>query len=286
MRYFLSAILIFSASLNMAQTLKIGPRIGGNLMPLNHTSVQGTTYSLGINAGLSGEISVSKWFAIRVQPYYTQKKKYYEMTEKSNVIEVLNKSFFNNAINLDTLSSITSNINDTAYKYTKGIATLSYFEIPLMAVFKYKSFDLAVGPSISFLTGAKTKEEMSQSIPILDMLLPAMDTIRYFGTSLRTIMYSLFPGYQTPVTSEKTDKTPFTDIDYGIHAELTYHMPQNFYMQMSYNQGFNNYRKTALKSHDVNKVLMLSLGYNFGKDFKQKDKARYDLEKIPVESKP
>lgn len=280
-----TVILLFVSSTIFSQQFSFGPKLGGNLMPIKNNKIDGTTYSLGLNAGAFGDVKFNQWFSLRTQVYYTQKKKSYEFSEKKNVIPMLNSGLLGGMINLDSLGSFTKLINDTAYSTTRGFVSLSYIEIPLLATFSYKSFDIAIGPFVSFLTGARSREETLQEVPLLDIALPALDTLGSYAPLAKSMIVSMFPGYKTPTYTESSENTLFRKVDYGIMADITYHLPKNFYLELSYNRGLTNYRLKAIKNNDYNQTIMLSLGYRIGKVFKSQPKAIYDLEKIPADKK-
>lgn len=254
--------LIFS-SVTFGQRFSVGGRAGLNVMPLENTDLKGHLYSLGYHAGATADYKVNEWFSISTEIDFTTRKKSYELYDTSSFIETLSAnpllSFLGVDINdiLDSLGGIDNYVNDNVYNTTRGITSLGYIKIPILANFNYKDLYFSVGPYVSFLVSAKSTEEFSQHIPIVETMT-GLDTIPFYPM----IIKATFPGYSTPVTSNINGDKNIRKIDCGIIAGISYRLDNNFTVGFRYTQGLLNYRSTEIYKNDYLSSFSFSIGYS------------------------
>jgi hypothetical protein len=275
-------IFFFIVNCSFAQ-FSYGPRLGLNLNPQPQNSVSGTTYLNSFNGGFVGRYQINNWFSVKSELNYNTKRKTYSFDKKQSLLSDLN-AILDGVVDTSLLNSFGDFINDTVYSFYKGSDVLRFIELPVMGFINYKNFELGAGFYLGYLHKANSKEELKQESALLDIILPAIDSIQFVGPLLTNILTSSYPGYKSASTTESSLKTPFKNFDYGFITELTYHSSDKLFFSVRYSRGFNNYRINPLRSNDVYNTFTLSLGYSFGSTFNSKPKGIYDLDKIPVEN--
>lgn len=255
--------LIFS-TVTFGQRFSVGGRAGLNVIPLENNDLKGHSYSLGYHIGATADYKINEWFSISAEIDYTTRKKAYERYDTTSFIETLNDNpllgFLGVDINdmLDSLGGIENYVNDNVYNTTRGITSLGYIKIPVLAKFNYKDLYLSVGPYVSFLVSAKTTEEFTQHIPIVETMT-GLDTIPFYST----IIDGTFPGYSTPVTSNIKEDKNIRKIDCGIIADISYRLDNNFTVGFRYTQGLLNYRSPEIYKNDYLSSFNFTIGYSF-----------------------
>lgn len=257
------ALLIISA-VTFGQKFSVGGSAGLNVMPVEKSDFKGHLYSLGYHVGATADYKINEWFSVSAELVYTTQKKTYELYDTTSFIETLNNNpllgFLGIDINdiLDSLGGIENFVNDHVYNTTRGVTNLGYIKIPVLAKFNYKSLYFSVGPYVSFLVSNKATEEFTQHIPIVETLT-GLDTIPFYSS----IINGTFPGYSTPVTSNIKGDKNIRKIDYGIIADITYRLDNNFTVGFRYTQGLINYRSPEIYKRDYLSSFNFSIGYNF-----------------------
>jgi hypothetical protein len=281
-RILITGTIFFFFVLNVFAQYSVAPRLGLNLNTEPFSEIYGYSYLNSFNGGVQGRYQLNKWFSIKTEINYNTKKKTYQYQTKQSLL----KSFSNNLgglIDTSLISTIQPFLNDTIYSYHKGSDVLRFIELPVMATVNYKQFELSSGFYLGYLLKAFNKDELTQKSALLDMVLPAVDSIRFIGPLISGIINSSYPGYKSPYITESSNKSAYRAFDYGFIAELTYHSTDRLFFSFRYARGFQNYRVTALRSNDVYNTFTFSLGYTFGTPVgTQKPKGIYDLDKIPT----
>lgn len=256
-------LLLFSFA-SKAQKSFLGVRAGLNacIQP-DDKAIMGRNYLHALNSGFTGAYQISRYFFLKTEINYNIKKKSYAYTTKSNFLNGLIDlaGLSGGVIDTSLLHDIQSFLNDTVYSHYRGSDALHHIEIPLQIGFQWKSFQLSVGPYIGRLVAVKNKEELKQEIPILDMILPLIDTIEVIGPLMAALLTAPYPGYQNAYYIEGSNTDPYQRWDYGVIAELTYHSPERLFFSFRYARSFLNYRIVPVKSQDLHNVFTFSIGY-------------------------
>lgn len=279
--YLFAFVLISTVS--MAQ-FSYGPRLGLNLNPQPKSDVYKTSYLNSFNGGAFGSYRVNSWLSFKTELNFNTKKKTYQFQTKESFLDNLNTSFLEGSIDTSMITTAKQFINDTVYSNYKGSDALGFIELPLMATVNYKNFEIGAGFYVGYLMKAQNKEELNQDCALLDIVLPAIDTIQFIGPIVSSMLTYGYPGYKEPSVSESTDRTPYLRTDYGFLSEVTYHTNDRLFFSFRYARGFQNYRVNVLRSKDVFNTFTLSMGYTFGAAFSSKPKGIYDLDKVPADT--
>jgi hypothetical protein len=246
------------------QNFSVGARTGLNVMPLENNDSKGHLYSLGYHVGATVDYKINNWFSVSAELVYTTRKKTYELYDTASFIETISNNpllgFLGIDINdvLDSLGGIENYINDNVYNTTKGFVNLAYIKIPVLAKFNYKALYMSVGPYISFLVSDKTTEEFSQHIPIIETMT-GLDTIPFYTS----IVDGSFPGYSTPVITNIKGNKNIRKVDFGIVADISYRLDNNFAVGFRYTQGLLNYRSPEIYKKDYLSSFNFFIGYIF-----------------------
>jgi hypothetical protein len=275
--------LLFLSSNTVFSQFSFGPRVGLNLNPQSKSNVYGTEYLNSFNGGLMGRYRLNSWLSFKAEVNYNTKRKKYSFTTQESLLTNLNKTL-DGLIDTSILNSAGSFINDTVYSYYKGTDAARFVELPIMAYANYKNFEIGAGMYLGYLVKVNSKEELNQESALLDIILPAIDSIQFVGPLVSGILTSSYPGYKAPALNESSSKSAFRVLDYGFISEITYHTSDRLFFSFRYSRGFNNYRLNPIRSMDVYNTFTLSTGYTFGTSYNTKPKGIYDLEKIPVET--
>ena len=267
-------ILILISGNNYCQNFNAGAKAGLSIIPLEKHDLKGNMFSLGYQFGATGSYKINNWFSISAEILFSNQKKTYEKFDTSSFIETIASnpllSIIGVNINelIDSLGMASGLVNDNVCNSRKAVTKLAYIKIPVLANFNYKSVYFSVGPYVSFLVSDKTTEEFSQHIPIIESFT-GLDTIPFYTS----IINSSFPGYSEPLstTSEK-DKT-IRKVDFGIIADISYHLDNNFIFGFRYEQGLLNYRSPEIYKKDYLSSFNFYVGYTL--NFKDDTKSLY-----------
>jgi len=261
---FICLFVLICSSVALGQKFSVGGRAGLNVMPVEKSDFKGHIFSLGCHVGATVDYKINEWFSISAELDYTTRKKTYELYDTTSFIETLNDNpllgFLGIDINdiLDSLGGIDNYVNDHVYNTRRGISSLGYIKIPVLAKFNYRSLYFSVGPYVSFLVSNKTTEEFAQHIPIVETMT-GLDTIPFYSS----IINGTFPGYSTPLTSNIKGDKNIRKIDCGIIADITYRLDNDFTVGFRYTQGLLNYRSPEIYKKDYLSSFNFTVGYNF-----------------------
>jgi len=262
-----------------------GPRVGLNLNPEPKNDTYNYRYFTSPNIGFFGKYRINEWLSIKAEVNYNTKVKSYHYQTKESLLKNVSKSI-GMAIDPSIIGSIQKYLNDTVYSYYQGRDALGFIEFPIAASINYKQFELSAGGYFGYLTKVSNKQELNQKSALLDIILPAIDSIQFVGPLVTGILTSSYPGYKAPNKTESSNKAPYHKVDYGMITELTYHNSDRLFFSFRYTRGFQNYRISSLRKNDLFNTFTFSIGYSFGAGaIYSKPKGIYDLEKIPVENK-
>jgi len=246
------------------QKFSAGAKAGLNIIPLEKQDLKGNLFSPGYHFGAVGSYKINDWFSLSLEVIYTSQKKIYEKFDTTSFIETLAAnpllSIIGVDINdlLDTLGMVTDYINDDVYNTTRAVVNLAYIKIPVLANFNYKSLYISAGPYVSFLVSNKTTEEYRQHLPLIESFT-GLDTIPFFSSIISTS----FPGCYEPVTTKIEKDKNIRKVDFGVMAEISYRLNNNFTVGVSYHQGLLNYRSPEIYKKDYLSSINFSIGYLF-----------------------
>jgi hypothetical protein len=273
----LLACVLMAVSL-YAQNVSFGPKAGLNIISIGKTEFETNAFSLGAHYGGFVEYHFNDYFSLSADVLVSKKRRNYVTYENQSLVKAISGGLFGAVVEDSLLQMITDFVNDTVYGTRKGTTSFSYVEIPLMANFKYKNLSVGAGPYFAYMAKANTVEQFTQESALLDIGLDLIDSIQYVGPFLKATLLSQFPGYEKPLITESTSKSAFRTFDIGFNADVRYTTESNFFFGVRYSRGFLNHRQTKLKDKDVHSLVMITLGYTFGKRYSEKPKAIYDLE--------
>ncbi|HNX89558.1 MAG TPA: outer membrane beta-barrel protein [Paludibacteraceae bacterium] len=257
-------LLVSISCLVSGQKFSAGAKAGLNIIPLEKQDLKGNLFSPGYHFGAVGSYKINDWFSLSLEVIYTSQKKIYEKFDTTSFIETLAAnpllSIIGVDINdlLDTLGMVTDYINDDVYNTTRAVVNLAYIKIPVLANFNYKSLYISAGPYVSFLVSNKTTEEYRQHLPLIESFT-GLDTIPFFSSIISTS----FPGCYEPVTTKIEKDKNIRKVDFGVMAEISYRLNNNFTVGVSYHQGLLNYRSPEIYKKDYLSSINFSIGYLF-----------------------
>ncbi|HOY32747.1 MAG TPA: outer membrane beta-barrel protein [Bacteroidales bacterium] len=258
-------VIFILCGISYGQNFSIGGRAGLNVMPFKKDDLNGQLFGIGGHAGIITSYKINDWFSVSAEALYTSRKKTYELNSTGSFIGTLSANpmlaMLGVDINdiLDSLGTIQNYVNDTVYNTTRGMANLGYIKIPILLTFNYESLYFSAGPYISFLVSNKSKESFSQHIPIVESLT-GLDTIPFYTS----IIDGMFPGYNAAVNQNITGDKNIRKVDFGIMADVSYHLDNNFIIGIRYTQGLLNYRDPEIYKKDYLSSFSFSIGYLFG----------------------
>ncbi|OFX55501.1 MAG: hypothetical protein A2046_10125 [Bacteroidetes bacterium GWA2_30_7] len=261
-----------------AQKLEFGPEIGLNIIPIEKSEVDGHVSKLGFNGGGFVSYPINDWLSVKFGLKIATCSKSYLQTDTSAISEMIINAIAGSGIDTSMSSQLQDFINLSVTKYTRSNTNFTFLNIPVTADFNLnEKFSFSLGGYFALLLAAKTKEEITQDIPILQAFSPVLGT----NPLVKQIISGMYPGVFEPSFSEKSGVSDFNSFDTGLEIAMRYKMENNFSFSASFKKGFINYYKDLPDMYEVNSgkhnYLTLSVGYSFGNVYTSKAKRRYDI---------
>ena len=249
-------VLSLNLSLSYAQKLKFGPEIGFNLINVETQDI-GDNYQTGWHTGGFAEYKLKNWLSVSGGIYYTQKRQSSESKETTpNALSLL---LIQQGI--EGLDGIDLN----TYTQTNSRLTLNYLQLPLLAVFKHKNFNLKLGGYFGYMFNTRSKVRQVKNTPftsVIDLNEIGLDAI---DPSISQLVSSFLPPATETNFIESSSKTGLSSIDFGLKAGLTYQV-NSIGFNTSYVYGLKDYRSS--NSNEIfknNSYVQFSISYYFGK---------------------
>ena len=256
MRHLLVTLFICLNGLVFSQKIHFGPEIGFNAISIEKSDLS-KDFQPGWYAGLIFEYDFYNQFAIKTGINYSQKRQEFTTIDTTDVLASIGS--LGDLAGFDFEGLDVDFLNLDSYKTTTGRQAQHYFEIPIMAEFKYKSLRLYGGGYLGFMFGARAKLKEVVNTP----LTQTIDLSTFDSSGFITLFIP--PGYQEDF-SETSARTNLRVFDYGIKAGLGYEM-NNLGIHVAYQYGIPDYRKkredNPLQNHQF---FQLSLNYMFHYD--------------------
>lgn len=276
-KYIVATFILFTFISSFSQNAKIslGPEIGMNIIPIENTAI-GYNFQLGYHVGLHLKYKLSESFKLSTGVFLTQKKKKYDKTNISSIFEIYGDLFQMGGIDTAGLNSTINafGVNTDVVETTNGIVSELFIEIPILANYHYKNFNMYAGPYLGVLLTANKKEEKRTQIPLLNVV----DFSQFDSTGLSS--YFLPPADETSTSSE-SNKDNLRLLDFGFNVGIGYEM-NNLHFNLMYSHGLLDYRKDkGNESTDTHKIIQFSIAYLFplmGSVGSEKLKPQYDLD--------
>lgn len=271
-------IMFIAESDSFAQKLEYGPEIGLNIVPISKNEVDGLVTKLGFNGGGFIVYPVNDWLSVKFALKATTCSKSYIKTDTSSISDMILQAIVSSGIDTSATSQFKDYIDLSVTKNTKSNTNFTYLSIPIAADFNlHEKFSFSLGGYFSLLLNAKTKNEITQDIPVLQAFSPALSA----NPLVKQIISGIYPGVFEPSNSESSGLGEFNTIDAGLVVSMKYKMENNFSISASFTKGFVNYYKELPDMYEVNSgkhnYLTLSVGYSFGNVYTSKVKKRYDI---------
>ncbi len=248
--------LLFSLAV-CGQKVSIGPELGINIIPIENTNL-GYNYQLGFHFGGHVKYHISEKFKISTGLFITQKKVKYEAADTSSIFEKYKSLFQLANIDEQELDSIAQSfgVNTDVLESTQGMHSEVFIKIPVLANYKYKNFNMYLGPYFGLLLMANKKEEIRTQIPLMNVI----DFSQFDSTGFAS---AFLPEADETETSSKSTTENLNSLDIGFNAGIGYEM-NNLHFNLMYSQSFLDYRKDRAEDKLTPlKTIRLSIVYLF-----------------------
>lgn len=234
-QYIISLFILFSFSTIFGQKISMGPEIGVNIIPIENTDL-GYNYNLGYHFGGHLKYHFSDHFKLSTGLFLTQKKEIYRSADTSSIFDLYGDLLSFAGVDPDQLDSIAQSFgaNTDVLESTEGIVSELLIEVPILANYKYRNFNVYLGPYFSFLLSANKKENTRTQIPLLNVI----DLNQLDSTGL---LSSFLPAADESSSSSTSSTENLESIDIGFNAGIGYEM-NNLHFNLMYSQSFNDYR--------------------------------------------
>lgn len=249
-------LLALNISLSYAQKLEFGPELGFNLIKVETQNI-GDNYQIGWHTGVFSEYELKKWFGVSAGLYYTQKRHSFESSEVSqNALSLLLAQQ-----GIDIIDGIDLN----TYSQTNGRVSLNYLQLPILAVFKHKNFNLKLGGYFGYMFNTRSKTNEVKTTPfvsVVDLGALGLDAI---DPSISQLLGSFLPEPTETNFSETTSKNGLSSIDFGLKSGITY-QANAVGFSAYYVYGLKDYRSSLTTSSiENNSYFQFSIAYSFAK---------------------
>ena len=237
MKYFsLALISLFFLTSVYSQKLTIGPELGLNIIPIEKTEI-GYNYQLGFHVGGHLKYHLSEHWKLSSGIFLSQKKELFQTTDTSSIIKKYSNIIAFSGVDPEQIDSIAQSFgaNTDILEESKELTTELVIEIPLLANYKYKNFNIYAGPYFSFLLGANKTKNVRTQIPLLNVI----DINQFDSTGT---IESFLPSADETETSSKSSTENLNLFDIGFNIGVGYEFNQ-LHFNLMYSQSFNDYRK-------------------------------------------
>lgn len=248
--------LLFSL-ITYAQKVSIGPELGVNIIPIENTNL-GYNYQLGFHFGGHVKYHFSEQFKISTGLFITQKKVKFEERDTSSILENFGSLLQFANIDAEEVNSIAQSFgaNTDVLESKQGIHSEIFIKIPILANYKYKNFNMYLGPYFGLLLMAEKKEEIKTEIPLLNVI-----DISQFDSS--GFASSFLPEANTTETSSVSTTENLNNLDIGFNVGIGYEM-NHLHFNLMFSRSFLDYR-TDRGDDNITplKTIRLSMVYLF-----------------------
>jgi Outer membrane protein beta-barrel domain len=239
-----------------AQKISIGPEAGVNLIQTESTEL-GNNFQLGMHFGAHIKYHFNDQFALSSGIFLTQKKKKYtslDTTTTADPIGGLVGGLFGGFGGGGFPGGGTSN-EAQVFTTTYGLVSELYIEVPILANYEISNINFYLGPHVSFLITANSKEFSEEESTATDIssFIPGG-----FG--------NLLQGFQTPPnegTTSSTSKDGLRTLDIGFTAGIGYRANDHLHFNLMYTYGFLDYREETenldLENHQITRFSIVYL---------------------------
>lgn len=223
-KYLFALITVFfSVTNSFAQELRLGHEVGLNLINLNKPDL-GSNYAVCWSGGVHSTYSFTDYFSLRSGILVSQRKKYYESADTSQLP----------LIGFDPSSLGIPGVDFSVYSTTTVVKTQLGIEIPIMASYNYKGLSIFAGPYVNMMVGAWSKELTKTTIPLLKAI--DIDSLDPSGT-----IGAFLPPAENEIFVESSSKSNLRFFDYGFKGGVSF-TGDNFTTSVMYNYGLPDYR--------------------------------------------
>lgn len=219
-----------------SQKVSMGPELGINIIPLENTNY-GYNYQLGFHFGGHLKYHFNENFRLTTGLYLTQKKKKYAFNDTSSVFEYFGDLFQLGGIDEDEVDSIAQSFgaNTDVTEATNGVVSEIIIKIPILANYKYKNFNMYLGPYFGAVITATRNQETRTQIPLLNVI----DISQFDSTGFAS---AFLPEADETSTSKRSGTDKLNMLDIGMNVGIGYEM-NNLHFNLMYSHGFMDYRK-------------------------------------------
>jgi len=272
-KYILFSFVLFSFTSSFSQNAKIslGPEVGMNIIPIENTAI-GYNFQLGYHVGLHLKYKFSESFKLSTGVFLSQKKRKYDETNISSIFDIYGDLILMSGIDTSGLDSTIKafGVNTDVIETTNGMTSELFIEIPVLANYRYKNFNMYAGPYLGVLLTANKKEEVRTQIPLMNVI----DFSQFDSTGLSSLF---LPSADETTTSSKSNKDNLRLLDFGFNVGIGYEM-NNLHFNLMYSHGLLDYREDNNGESKENlKLIRISMVYLFDLEKKvAENKARFE----------
>jgi hypothetical protein len=233
-----------------------GPRLGANYTMISNSEFSGRQYVSGFNGGAFAEYQINKFFSVQAGLDYSIRQNTYIDTSSRNALNLLN------VFGLDPddpiLGGITGLLNTRVYETTRGFSRRNHLDFPVCGVINLgKNFQISLGAFGSYLLNARSNEEFSQRVPLLE----AVNLNDSLGLSQFVIGF-LFPAYNNPQTSKVENTSRYNSFQYGLTGGINYRNEYGFRAGARFSWGLNDYRSNPGGNLENDRFFNFYAGYD------------------------
>lgn len=247
---FILFLLSLNISLSYAQKFQFGPELGFNLINVETQDI-GDNFQVGWHTGGVAQYEFKSWFGVSAGLYYTQKRQAFEKSET-----------ISNVLSLALLQQGLQGIDLNTYSKQNGRITLNTLQVPLLAVFKHKEFNLKVGGYVGYVFNSRTKTTEIKNTPFVSTI--DISTLLGGDPLLTGAISSFIPPANETLFTESTNNSGLSSLDFGLKAGIGYQV-NSIGFNANYTYGLTDYRSSSTGSQENNSYFQFSIHYLFGK---------------------
>lgn len=253
MKYIGTILLCFIITSGVnAQTLRLGPEIGGNLIYMSRDDIS-REYNLGYHGGINAEFSFLNYLSVRSGVYFTQQKTGYTTSDTSKLM----------IFGFDPSEFGLTGFNFDVYENQRGVISQYYINIPLMVSYDYKGLSVYAGGYCGFLIGSKTKYITVTDVPFTTAVY--VDSLDESGQ-----IAPFLPQGHTEVFSQTKSREGLNNFDYGLKGGIRLRSEFNLGINFNYIHGLADYRILPEGDPKPFRYYQLTMNYNFEYRFGRK----------------
>lgn len=206
-----------------AQKLQFGPDMGGNLIAVEQDKF-GDDFKPLFHVGGFVSYQFKPYFSVKSGVNFSQKTHSFHQNDTSKL----------NLFGFEDQIPAGANADLNIYTAIKSRTTQYYVEIPLLARYSYKQFNVFVGPYLGFMVLARAKTQTITNVPLLQAIdISALDPS---GT-----IAPFLPEPYTETFSNSASKKALNGIDLGLRGGVGIDY-QRIGIALSYNYGLLPFR--------------------------------------------